>query len=254
MSDKENTNITTMINVVNEEYMVVLDWDDTLFPSHIYRKYKKIFVENAFDNNGDENRQTKLMELWDTEELRLLIKQINDFLLLLINFFEIQNIDPRKRIFIVSNGSMEWILKTITKYYETIKHTLNKTTIISAPFLFKQSVFLQNNCTYNINGNNNDTILWKQYAIYYLYVNNYVLSNESNKINDNVSNKHFHIISIGDGYDEYFASNQFYLNLIKNPNSVDEKKSIFLKRIKFVIKPTILQLIMQIKYVKKKLI
>src|SRR5437764_4991197 len=63
-----------------------------------------------------------------------------------------------------------------------------------------------------------DLTLWKQYAIYHLYVKNYDLFHHNNDDNnDNMSaDKHFHIISIGDGYDEYFASNRFYLNLIQN--------------------------------------
>ena len=186
----------------NNKTVVILDWDDTLFPTSAF--HNKLF-KNDFDGNSLQMLSQRVLAI--IKRCCLLYGSLNTF--------------------IVTNGSKGWVqesLKTIMKYCRdnNIQNsfgeiskliTRNFICILSANHLYSKQFPKQ-------------TILWKYYTFYTI----------ANFKNADI------MISIGDSYDEYVASQH-----VKKTN--DSIKS--LHRLRLTEQPKISEMNEQFKLILK---
>ena len=200
--------ITPRICYTKSKTLILLDFDDTLYPSSYIAKHDI--------NNKYINIDYQIWKIYCNKSYQLLLKLIKKY--------------GSHNIYIVTNASKKWVNHCLNQLrhscFMNISHLISqyKISIISAKDTFGKKY-------------PSDSVLWKSLTFKYLIKRHY---NEYNKhFKDN--NGKFIIVCIGDGLSEYYASN-YVINQL-NHNMINRKSIFILHRIKLLEKPTIKQLI-----------
>ena len=232
-------NINLPASKPNKLAVVIFDWDDSLYPTTALLKTRHNNKKTSNNNNHQSNN--KHFDNVSIAELKEFGETLYETFQTYIKLFGANN------IYIITNGSTEWVLKSLIDSSLYYKQEMNKED--KDYFIALYNLFLELNISI-ISGKRlfgvqfpKKPMLWKSKTFCEIAERSFDIKSSSNNIRNT-----YILISIGDSDNEYIAAREARC-LLKEQNKYYQQNNIIrLHRVKLKKKPSINDIIKQLRF------
>lgn len=207
----------THVNINNDNTLIIIDWDDTIFASTNIVNVQSLNMLNNQNNKADNKTISHLFE-------ELIMKLIN-----------------LGKVVIVTSSRHDWVLLSAEQYFSTTVVNILKNIDI-----YYVEEFLDKHNIYNIGYED------KKSKVIEIVIKNFIDNKATwnpfkNILDNSIKRKDdINIISLGDGFQE---SNAYFY--ITQNSTLNERHNIIYKHIEYKKKPTLMELIKEYKLILK---